>query len=171
MRNASAQVWQPTSALTFVRRNPTGDFTATYVNTPQGRKSGRLASIDQIPTITAGRLSDMRDGTFVIVYGTIESVRVFEQPTRYDFTLTRATVRLSSGTGAETIIDVRPMHYDNLWGYLVMGRSFGFSGHVVRSEQGAPEHINMARLLLAGSDLATPETYAVQQAAPALAGV
>jgi hypothetical protein len=171
MRNASAQVWEPTSALTFTRRNPEGDFTATYVNTPQGRKSGRLPSIDQIPTVTAGRLSDMRNGTFVIVHGTIESVRIFEQPTRYDFTLTRATVRISSGTGADTIIDVRPQHYDRIWGYLVMGRSYGFSGHVVRSEQGGPEHINLSRLLLAGSDIATRETYAVQQAAPALAGV
>lgn len=170
MRNASAQVWEPTSAHTLTRRNPIGDFTATYVNTPQGRKSGRLASIDQIPTITDGRLSDMRNGTFVIVYGTIESVRIFEQPTSYDFTLTRATVRLSSGTGAETIIDVRPLHYDRIWGYLVMGRSYGFSGHVVRSEPDAPEHINLSRLILAGADIATPETYAAQQSAPALAG-
>lgn len=170
MRNASATTWRPTSALTHSRRNPQGDFTATYLDTPAGLFTGRTTSIDQIALITEGRLSAMPDRAFVIIYGTIASVRVFEDSRPY--MPPSAMVRVESTTGGATYVWVAGLHYDRIWGYLVMGRSYGFSGKVVRPEPDAPEYVELARLLKTGADDATPATYAAQQAAtPLTAGV
>lgn len=166
MRNASAAVWEPTSARTLTQRNPIRDFTATYMNTRSGRFSGRM-TMDQIPFLTDGRLSDMTNGTFVMIYGTIEVVRVF--PHSKDYMPPSAMVRVESGTGAATYVRFTYQQYERLWGFLVVGRSYGYSGNVIRPESGAPEHINLARLLMADSDIATPQTYAAQQAATSLA--
>jgi hypothetical protein len=161
MRNGSAAVWTPTSAHTLTTRNPIGDFTATYVNTRSGRNTGCL-TMDQIPLLTEGRLSEMANGMFVIVHGAIEVVRIF--PHAKEYMPPSAMVRLESGTGAATYIRVTYQQYERIWGFLVVGRSYGLSGTVVRPEKGAPEYIDLSRLLMAGSDIATRETYAAQQA-------
>lgn len=166
MRNASAAVWEPTSAHTPNRRNPRGDFTATYLNTTSGRFTGRM-TMDQIPFLTNGLLSEMVHATFVSIHGTIAVVRVFEHSKPY--MPPSAMVRLESGTGAATYVRVPYPAYERIWGFLVMGRDVGLSGTVVRSEPNAPEHIDLARLWVAGSDVLTPQSYADQQAAAALA--
>lgn len=169
MGNASATTWRPTSPLTPSRRNPKGDFTAIYVDTPAGIFSGRLTSIDQVAHITEGRLSLMPDRASVIIYGTIAAVRVFEDSRPY--MPPSAMVRVESNTGGATYVRVSGLHYDRIWGYLVMGRSYGFSGKVVRPEPAAPEYVELARLLTVGADEATPETYAAQQNATPLTAV
>lgn len=166
MRNGSAAVWQPASAHTPTWRNPEGDFTATYLNTTSGRFTGRM-TMDQMPFLTNGRLSEMADGTFVSLHGVIAVVRVFEHSK--DFMPPSAMVRLESGTGAATYIRVPYQAYERIWGFLVMGRNVGLSGSVVRPEPDAPEHIDLARLWLAGSQVLTPQSYAAQQATAAAA--
>lgn len=167
MRNGSAAVWTPTSAHTqTTRRNPEGDFAATYVNTPAGRRTGRM-SMDQIPMLTEGRLSEMTNGMFVTVRGIIDSVRLFESAK--DHMPPRATIRMESGTGAVTHVSVTGEQYDRIWGFLVMGRTASLCGTVVRSPAGGPEHIALSRLWLDQIDLLTPETYALHQSATPLA--
>lgn len=170
MRNGSATTWRPTSALSLSRRNPERDFTATYLDTPAGIFTGRMTSIDQIAHVTEGRLSLMPDRASVIIHGTIAVVRVFEDSRPY--MPPSAMVRVESNTGGATYVRVAGLHYDRIWGYLVMGRSYGFSGKVVRPEPAAPEYIDLDRLLTSSSDHATPATYAAQQVAtPLTAGV
>jgi hypothetical protein len=166
MRNGSAAVWQPTSAPTPTWQNPDGDFATTYVNTPHGRFSGRM-TMDQIPMLAEGRLSDAANGMFVTVRGIVDSVRVFEHSKSY--MPPSAMFRLESGTGAATYVRVSYQAYERIWGFLVMGRQVSLCGTVVIPVPGAPEYIELSRLWLAGSDILTPESYAVQQAAPVLA--
>lgn len=156
MRNGSAAVLEPDQAHTSY--NPENDFTAVFLDTPHGRKTGRLSSIDEARFMTEGRLSRMEDGTHVIIRGTIEVVRVFEDKAR-PYMPPAATIRLSSGTGADTIVSLGYREYERVWGYLVMGRVVSVSGRVVRSEAGAPEHIELIRLLIAGSDDVTKPQY------------
>jgi hypothetical protein len=158
MRNASAAVWEPTSAHTLQWQNPDGDFATTYVNTHAGRTTGRL-TIDQIPSLTEGRLADMSDRTFVLLSGTIECVRIFENTKVRSLDLHRATIRLSSGTGADVIVYVAPYHYDRIWGYLVTGRRLGIAGTVRRETPDAPPVIDLVRLLMARTDAPTAEDY------------
>jgi hypothetical protein len=163
MRNASAQVLEPDQAHTL---NPERDFSAQYVDTIAGRNTGRL-TVDQIPALTMGRLSQMTNGMFVIVRGTIETVRLFENEKK-PYLPPTAMVRLESGTGAATYVRVGYSEYERIWGYLVHGRVVSVSGNVVRPEPGAPEYINLSRLLLAGADITTRETYLAQRAATAV---
>lgn len=171
MRNASAAVLTGAPAHVVPWRNPEGDFATTYVNTVRGRTTGNLASIDQIADITDGVLSQMEDGTFVLISGTIEVVRLFERvhPNYPDaeWMLPSATVRLSSGSGADVIVTMNARHYEDVWGYLVMGRRFGLAG-TVRREQDAPATIDFARLLMTQTDVLTPEAYDVHRMAVAL---
>jgi hypothetical protein len=162
MRNASAAVLEQTPAHLVPWRNPDGDFAATYVNTHTGRFSGAL-TIDQIGTLAEGRLSEVPDGWFVLISGTIESVRLFgddDSPT--------ATVRLSSGTGADTIVHFTDGHYANVWGYLVMGRRFGLAGFVRRTSADVPPFVTFSRLLMTRTDVLTPEAYDVHRQAVTL---
>lgn len=165
MHNASAGVLEPTPAHLVPWRNPNGDFATTYVNTVRGRKTGQLSSIDQIADITDGVLSQMQDGTFVLISGTVECVRLFERihpdyPDA-DWMYPSATIRLSSGTGAEVIVTLNGRHYEDVWGYLVMGRRFGLAGTVRRSDTDGPATIDFTRLLLNRTDVLTSEDYAV----------
>ncbi|QLJ06705.1 hypothetical protein HZZ00_37375 (plasmid) [Streptomyces sp. NEAU-sy36] len=159
MRNASAAVLEPSQAHTM---NPERDFTAQYVNTRAGLNTGYI-TIDQIPALTAGRLSAMPDRAFVIIRGTIGAVRLFETPNR-PYKPPTAMVRLESGTGAATYVHVTGQQYERIWGWLVYGRVVSVSGNVVRPEPAAPEYINLSRFLLAGSDVLTREQYLDQLA-------
>jgi hypothetical protein len=153
-------------------RNPEGDFATTYVNTHAGRTTGRITSIDQIGDIADGVLSQMEDGTTVLISGTVESVRLFERvhPNYPDaeWMLPSATVRLSSGTGAEVIVNLNARQYEDVWGYLVMGRRFGFAGTVRRPEPDALTVIDFTRLLMNRTDVLTSEAYNVHRMAVAL---
>ncbi|MCX4886077.1 hypothetical protein [Streptomyces sp. NBC_00847] len=172
MRNGSAAVLAQTPAHVVPWRNPEGDFATTYVNTVRGRTTGQLNSIDQIADIADGVLSQMKDGTAVLLSGTIESVRLFERVhPNYpdaDWMLPSATVRVSSGTGAEVIVTLNGRHYEEVWGYLVMGRRFGFAGTVRRPEPDTLTVIDFTRLLMTRTDVLTPEAYDVQRMAVAL---
>lgn len=171
MRNRSAAVLAQTPAHVVPWQNPKGDFATTYVNTYSGRKTGQLTSIDQIADITDGVLSQMEDGTFVLISGTVECVRLFERVhpdyPDADWMFPSATVRLSSGSGAEVIVTLNGRHYEDVWGYLVWGRRFGLAG-TVRREQDAPAHIDFARLLMTQTEVLTPEAYDVHRMAVAL---
>ncbi|WP_399559042.1 hypothetical protein OIA45_49075 (plasmid) [Streptomyces chartreusis] len=167
MRNASAAIVGQTPAHLVPRQNPNGDFAATYLNTPAGRYNGRL-TIDQIGNLTEGRLSAMVTGTFVLISGTIESVRLFGDDLVNDWNYPRATVRLSSGTGADVVVDVSTAHYGRIWGYLVMGRRFGLAGHVRRPQPDAPIVVDFVRLLMTRTDVLTAEAYAEQRQAVTL---
>lgn len=158
MRNGSAAVLEPDQAHTY---NPERDFTAQYVNTQAGLTSGRL-TVDQTTAISETRLSRTADGVFVIVRGTIDVVRVFENSKPY--MPPSAMFRLESGTGAATYVHVGHREYERIWGFLVYGRVVSVSGKVVRPERGAPEYINLSRLLIASADVLTPQTYAAQLA-------
>lgn len=153
MRNVSAALLDPSQVSSH---NPEGDFAATYVDERYARYTGRV-TVDQIHLITTGRLSQMADRTFVTVRGTIESVRVFPKY-RIDEDRPSAAIRLSSGTGAETIIAVRDVEYARIWGYLVMGRVVSVSG-TVRRPPGAPEFIQFDRLLADPAHDVTAEDY------------
>jgi hypothetical protein len=163
MHNASAAVLTGAPAHLVPWQNPVGDFATTYVNTHSGRKTGRLTSLDQLADITTGVLSQNTDGTFVLLSGTIECVQLFERVhpdyPDADWMFPAATVRMSSGTGADIIVSLNGRHYEDVWGYLVMGRRFGVAGTVSRPEQGAPAVIDFARLLLSPTDTVTPELY------------
>lgn len=162
MRNGSAAVLEADQAGTY---NPERDFTATYLNTRTGRKSGRLVSIDEIQHMAAGRLSQMDNGTAVIIRGSIDVVRVF--PHSKPFRSPSAMFRLESNTGAATYVRVTYQQYERIWGYLVYGRVVSVFGTVVRPEPGAPEHIDLTRLLLSDSDDVTRERY-LKSIAPAV---
>jgi hypothetical protein len=171
MRNGSAAVLTQTSAHVVPWRNPEGDFATTYVDTYGGRLNGQLSSIDQIADITEGVLSQMEDGTFVLISGTVEVVRLFERihpdyPDA-DWMYPSATVRLSSGTGEDVIVTMNARHYEDVWGYLVMGRRFGLAG-IVRREQDAPTTIDFVRLLMMRTDVLTSEGYDVHRQAVTL---
>lgn len=159
MRNASATVLEPTSvAHRFQRQNPDGDFAVTYVNTRSGLYSGQI-DIDQIDKVTAGVLADMTDGAFVIVRGTIGTVRIFRNEKKPVLPPTAMFV-LSSGSGAHTLVHVSWQAYERVWGWLVKGRPVSVSGNLVRSEPGDPGHIVLSRLLITGADVVTREQYA-----------
>jgi len=155
MHNASAAIVELTPAHIVPWRNPNGDFTTTYVNTHAGRYSGSL-SIDQIGNLTEGRLSEMLDGWFVLISGTVESVRLFGDD---DTEVSTATVRLSSGTGADVVVHLTDRHYANVWGYLVMGRRFGLAGFVRRTSPDAPPFVTFVRLLMTRTDTVTADEY------------
>lgn len=171
MPHGSAAVLAQTPAHIVPWRNPEGDFATRFVDTVRGRTTGNLASIDQIADITDGVLSQMQDGTFVLISGTIEVVRLFERvhPNYPDaeWMLPSATVRMSSGSGADVIVTMNARHYEDVWGYLVMGRRFGLAG-TVRREQDCPATIDFARLLMAQTDVLTPEAYDVHRMAVTL---
>ena len=171
MRNRSAAVLAQTPAHIVPWRNPEGDFATTYVNTYSGRTTGQLDSIDQIGDITDGVLSKTEDGTFVLVSGTVACVRLFERVhPNYpdaDWMFPSATVRLSSGTGADVIVTLNGRHYEDVWGHLVMGRRFGLAG-TVRREQDAPATIDFARLLMTQTEVLTAEAYNVHRQAVTL---
>lgn len=150
MRNGSAALLEPGKAHTY---NPERDFTATFLNTPRGRTTGRLASIDEIQHIAQGRLSEMTHGTAVIIRGTITVVRVFESLPK-PYLPPSAMFRLESGTDAATYIRVTWQQYERIWGYLVHGRVVSVSGTVVRPDAEAPEFIDLDRLLLDPADIA-----------------
>lgn len=158
MRNASAAVLTGAPAHIVPWRNPDGDFTATYVNTHAGRTTGRIADISRIGDITEGRLSEMQHGMVVLISGVIEVVRVFEP--RNDWQGPNAALRLSSGTGADVSVMVKPQHYERVWGYLVMGRRFGLAGKVIRRDPKHPVLIDFMRLLMTQTDTITAEQYA-----------
>lgn len=172
MRNASAAVLTGAPAHLVPWRNPAGDFTTTYVDTIAGRTSGQLSCIDQIGDITDGVLSQTEDGTFVLISGTVEVVRLFER-VHPDFPdaewmYPSATVRLDSGTGADVIVTLNGRHYEDVWGYLVMGRRFGLAGTVRRAEKDDPATIDFARLLMNRTDVLTAEAYDVHRQAVTL---
>jgi len=171
LKNGSAAVLAQTPAHIVPWLNPEGDFATAYVDTYDGRTSGRLSSLDQIADIADGVLSQMKDGTFVLISGTIEVVRLFERVhPNYpdaDWMYPSATVRLSSGTGAAVIVTMNARHYEDVWGYLVMGRRFGLAG-TVRRDEDAPATIDFARLLLMRTDVLTPEAYDVHRQAVTL---
>ena len=171
MRNGSAAVLAHTPAHVVPWRNPEADFATAYVDTYSGRKTGQLSSLDQIADIADGVLSQMEDGTFVLISGTIEVVRLFERVhpdyPDADWMYPSATVRLSSGTGADVIVTMNARHYEDVWGYLVMGRRFGLAG-TVRREQDAPATIDFSRLLMTRSDVTSPDTYDVYRQAVTL---
>lgn len=158
MRNASAAVLTGAPAHIVPWRNPEGDFTASYVNTPAGRTTGRIADIGRIGDITEGPLSQMQHGTAVLISGIIEVVRVFEP--RSEHVGPNAVLRLSSGTGADVSVMIRPQHYERVWGYLVMGRRFGVAGKVIRREPSHPVLLDFMRLLMAQTDTVTAQQYA-----------
>jgi hypothetical protein len=163
MRNASATVLEPTSLVHhFQQPNPTGDFSAAFVDTRYGRPSGTV-SVDQMHLITTGRLSEIRDTTFVVIRGSIEAVHLYDNK-RSEYLPPTAVVLLSSGTGATTVIHIPSVAYDRIWGWLVIGRTVSLSGTVTRPDTKAPEYVTLSRLLLAGSDVQTRETYATQRA-------
>jgi hypothetical protein len=134
--------------------NPPAGFTAVYVNDRAGRSNGRI-TLDRIDTITKGRLSDLPDGTFVIVYGSIETVRTYRQRSR-TWGSPLALFLLNSGTGASTVVHVDHNAYARIAGYLTPGAEVGVSGTVVRPEAGAPEYIALARVLVSAQQ--TPQT-------------
>lgn len=164
MKNGSAAVLTQTPAHIVPWQNPEGDFATTYVDTYGGRKNGQLSSIDQIADITDGVLSQMEDGTFVLISGTVEVVRLFERVhpdyPDADWMYPSATVRMSSGSGADVIVTMNARHYEDVWGYLVMGRRFGLAG-IVRRDEDAPATIDFVRLLMTRTDVLTPEAYDV----------
>lgn len=170
MRNRSAAVLAQTPAHIVPWRNPEGDFATIYVDTLNGRATGRLESIDQIGDIAEGVLSRTPDGTFVLISGTVECVRLFERvhPNYPDaeWMYPSATIRLSSGTGADVIVTLNGRHYEDVWGYLVMGRQFGLAGTVRRAD--GPSTIDFNRLLMTQTDVQTPETYALHRQAVTL---
>lgn len=166
MRNGSAAVWQPTSVPIPNWQNPDGDFATTYVNTPSGRFTGRM-TMDQIPMLAEGRLSEAKNGMFVSLRGIVDSVRVFEHSKSY--MPPSAMFRLESGTSASTYVRVTRDAYERIWGYLVAGHGISLCGKVIVPAPGAPEYIELSRLWLAASDVLTPESYANRQAATALA--
>lgn len=171
MPHGSAAVLAQTPAHIVPWWNPEGDFATRFVDTVRGRTTGNLASIDQIGDIADGVLSQMTDGTFVLISGTIEVVRLFERthPNYPDaeWMLPSATVRMSSGSGADVIVTMNARHYEDVWGYLVMGRRFGLAG-TVRREQDCPATIDFARLLMNQTDVLTPEAYDVHRLAVTL---
>lgn len=164
MQNRSAVVVPQKPAHLLPWRNPNGDFTAAYVDTRLGRTTGQLDTIDQLVHITHAPLADVEAGTFVVLSGTVECVRLFERVhpdyPDADWMYPSATVRMSSGTGADVIVSLNGRHYEDVWGYLVMGRRFGVAGTVSRPEQDAPSVIDFVRLLMTQTDTITPEQYA-----------
>ena len=171
MRNASAAVLRGAPAQIVPWQNPEGDFATRFVDTVRGRTTGNLVSLDQIADIAEGVLSQMQDGTFVLVSGTVEVVRLFERvhPDYPDaeWMLPSATIRMSSGSGADVIVTMNARHYEEVWGYLVMGRRFGLAG-TVRREQDAPVTIDFARLLMTQTEVLTVEAYKVHRQAVTL---
>lgn len=172
MRNRSAAVLAQTPAHIVPWRNPEGDFATRFVDTVRGRTTGNLVSLDQIADITDGVLSQMADGTFVLISGTIEVVRLFER-VHPDFPdaewmLPSAAIRLSSGSGADVIVTMNARHYEEVWGYLVMGRRFGLAGTVHRPEADGPATIDFTRLLMTQTEVLTPEAYDVHRQAVTL---
>jgi DNA polymerase III alpha subunit len=152
MRNRSAAIETTTERDRL--GNPFNDFLASYVDTPQGRVTGRL-SVDDIVSIRETTLSEAPNRTYVSVLGYVESVRTFmsvKWPARHPF----GVFRLDSGTGAAAIVTLTSVKYEKYWGDLVMGRRVRVCGAVTRSEQGAPVTLRLDRLTVLRTLLVTP---------------
>lgn len=109
--------------------NPVGDFAALHASKS---KLGGVVWIDQIHTIKSAPLADLPQGSFVVLTGRVDFVRIFGDEEA--FFPVRAVAVLDSGTGAEIFLDIDKRRYQEMWGHLVVGKTIRVSGFTRHKE-------------------------------------